>query len=701
MAYTALEKMRRFNADKYGCDVGPMQPALCDGASDGYDLKSAALRFLHERCENLRFDMQIEEEEARTGCWRGTSRGPGQIPYNMQMDINRLCLERELERFINSGATQDAFNVYYCFLEIFLGSYGKSNRMVELLSEYEANGSSLLMKHRDHYSHSVYVFALGLAIYETNDNFRRAFNTFYHFDAQGDDPEQNHAAANFFLKYWGLTSLFHDIGYPFELTFEQVMAYFRADDETRGRNNPYVVYRNMESMTKLSPRARERFEQIYDRRFDSVEALLAHDVTQKLGATYGFTEDYLAGLLKKKTSSPEDFAYYMDHAFFSALRLYHELMDAMGIDEDDGGARSEALQSAHVDALSAILLHYVVYRYSIAFCDEGTKPRLTMDMFPLAWLLILCDELQCWDRTAYGRDSRTELAPMGVEFDFDNNRLIARYLYDEEEQDKIDDYLWKFVAWKQAGKPGKAPELKAYSDMADENKSFVRDIEMLVDTTGIPLTVVCDIAPVNRGVKHVYLSDSSFLHLYDFAMALNARYAFEGHEDEVDSATLEKAFAAMSLEYKLSNINQVKSFSRYLNAIHCFYTDRPVDYDMLSAFTPEQIRIIAPMEHERWVRERQAMGWRYGDLYERIPAPDGVDENAWRKMLREQMRCHKHAMDGELTKERILRRVDELSSDGKNKDRMPFNSMLKLIKKFDGLRIYRFSGRTDQEDIAY
>jgi hypothetical protein len=61
MAYTALEKMRRTNADRYGCDVGPMQPALSDGASDGYDLKSAALRFLHERCENLGFDTEIEE----------------------------------------------------------------------------------------------------------------------------------------------------------------------------------------------------------------------------------------------------------------------------------------------------------------------------------------------------------------------------------------------------------------------------------------------------------------------------------------------------------------------------------------------------------------------------------------------------------------------------------------------------------------
>ena len=29
------------------------------------------------------------------------------------------------------------------------------------------------MKHRDHFSHSVYVFALGLAIYETNESMCR------------------------------------------------------------------------------------------------------------------------------------------------------------------------------------------------------------------------------------------------------------------------------------------------------------------------------------------------------------------------------------------------------------------------------------------------------------------------------------------------------------------------------------------------
>ena len=80
------------------------------------------------------------------------------------------------------------------------------------------------MKHRDHFSHSVYVFALGLAIYETNENFRRAFDRFYHITADADRGGGSRRAAHFFLEYWGMTALFHDIGYPFELTFEQVIS---------------------------------------------------------------------------------------------------------------------------------------------------------------------------------------------------------------------------------------------------------------------------------------------------------------------------------------------------------------------------------------------------------------------------------------------------------------------------------------------
>ena len=41
--------------------------------------------------------------------------------------------------------------------------------------------------------------------------------------------------------------------------------------------------------------------------------------------------------------------------------------------------------------------------------------------------------------------------PVAVEFDFRDNRLLARYQYDEKEQEKIDIYLWAYVEWKRNG----------------------------------------------------------------------------------------------------------------------------------------------------------------------------------------------------------------------------------------------------------
>ena len=65
MAYTALEKMRINNLAAYGKDVGPAQPVLFAGGLERTDLKSAALRFIHERCEGLRFDADVTKIEKK------------------------------------------------------------------------------------------------------------------------------------------------------------------------------------------------------------------------------------------------------------------------------------------------------------------------------------------------------------------------------------------------------------------------------------------------------------------------------------------------------------------------------------------------------------------------------------------------------------------------------------------------------------
>ena len=497
MAYTAIETMRRRNRERFGTDVGPMQPPLYINRRGRNDLKSAALRFLHSRCEELRFDLAREAEENETGVYQGMSLKSGQIPYNMQMDLDRLCLEKALESFIDSGVAEDAYAVYYCFLELFIGRYGKSSKMVELLSEYESNGSSLLMKHRDHYSHSVYVFALGLAIYETNEAYRDSFRSFYHLE----DRRENESA-NLFLEYWGLTSLFHDIGYPFELPFEQVLSYFEVQRKERGKGSLYLAYHDVEALTALDEVSKVHFEIMFGRHFETTSELLAWDIAAKLGAAYGFSEEYMLDVLNRKPTEPNRFGYFMDHAFFSASRLYQELAEELG---------AENLTAMHVDVLSAIMLHNSLYKFSIAFYKDKAKRKapLKAELHPLAWLLMLCDELQCWDRTAYGRNSRTELHPLAADFDFSGSTLSAVYYYDQAEQKKVDDFKRRYRAWEEGGEVGKPPRLKAYSDMAEKEQRFTADIEKIVDTSFLPLTIRPSLRKVDRRSKRTYLSGST------------------------------------------------------------------------------------------------------------------------------------------------------------------------------------------------
>ena len=679
MSYSAIEKMRQEHRERFGKDVGPFVPPLIDKEARGMDLKSAALRFLEKRCTDLRHSAEMEKREQEEHIYLGTSLLPNQIPYNMQMDLDRLCMKNELSRFIDSGVAEDAYTVYFSFMEMFIGRDGRSQSMVELLSEFESNASSLLMSHRDHYSHSVYVFALGLAIFETNTWYRKVFSRVYGFKDGGEGQE----SANAFLEYWGLAALFHDVGYPFEIPFEQVLSYFEVDKKKRGKDSVYIAYKNVKPLIQFSREDRARLKELYGRSFTDLADFLAFAITEKLGKDYGLTEEALEKKIRSKPGHPEENNYFMDHAFFSAGRLYQELAKIIGPGK---------LRKYHMDALSAILLHNSLFKFAVVgYKSDHLKAPLKADRHPLAWMLMLCDELQCWDRTAYGRNSRDELHPMAVDFNFAGESIRAVYYYDQGESEKIRQYKLDYDAWEQAGKdPEKEPRLKAYSDMAEPKQRFRRDIGQIVDLRHCPLTVKSSMRRANHRVKHTFLSTSNFLHIYNFAVALHARYVFQGKEKKATQEEMEREFNRLSLEYKLSNINQVRSFDTYLNAIDCFYTDRPVDFDMLTEFTDEMVQRFAPLEHERWVTDHQNMGWTAGNEYETLPLAPGVkDEKKERKDLRERMRMHKLTLNADADEETIRKHYESLPPVEQEKDSLPFNSMLKLLKKYDGVRIYR------------
>lgn len=639
MGYSALTKIREMNTKLYGIPF-PKDPEDFRNKRTITNMERSCLTFIRDLCQDLRFDPAKANLTDRSGG----SIQKNQIPYNMEMDIDRLCLENAVHRFMSSGTAQDAFDVYFCFLEMFLGDYAKAKKMIEMLAEFESNASALLMEHRDHYSHSAYVFILGTAIYANSVSYRKAYQDFYGLNDTYD-------AAHHFLRHWGFTSLFHDIGYPFELPFAQVKSYFGDTIE----DVPFVSYRGLDKYLALGdglahyadilgtelplPDPETGADGKKHPKPADFNSVLATRIAQTVGSPE-ITAKVVLDILAKKPGSPDAFAGYMDHAYFSATLLFHQLTDVLG---------TKNIKLGELDIFTAIVLHNSIYKRTLQ--EKHHAPALTQERHPLAYMLMLCDELQCWDRTSYGLESRRQLHPMWCDLDFNGEHIHAHYYFDkrlESRKEIAQGTYQKMVSQKFQGSIESLIRINH-----PETIGFSYETEFIKNTR----------------LSRTYLSSSSFLHLYNFAVALNSRYQ-SGRIDDKDETAMEADFDALSLEYKLSNVMQAKAFSRYLDSIGCFYTDKPVVYEPLDAFSDANMDVIGPMEHARWVDEKRSMGWSLDDTYTTLPNS---------KQLRELTRTHCLMIDD----------YAELDKAEQDKDTEPMNCMLKLIEKYDGLRIYR------------
>lgn len=650
MAYTAWEKVRKINVEKYGINA-PQQPKLFT-ENDEYTtkLEEECLAFIREDCEGLRFNPMYAE------CVdsEGDSIGKKQIPYNMEKDTDRLCFERAISTFMETGLAENAFDVYFCYLEMFIGKYCDSKKMIEMLAEFEMNASSLLMKHRDHYSHSVYVFVLGLAIYHNNAKFRENYRLTHMNGADVDE----HEVAHHFLKYWGLTSLFHDIGYPFELPFEQVKSYF--GDTIKGV--PFVSYEGMKEYTAFSEEEKAHFKNVYESDYDfkSITDLLAYSMNLRLGEEYGCTVDYLRDdVMDLKPVSPDAFGGFMDHAVFSGVILYKQLVEVLGV---------TALNKDYIDSISAIVLHNSMFKFSV----RNGKP-LPMKTHPLAYMLMLCDELQCWDRTSYGRNSRQQLHPMWFDMTFEGEKIKAIYFYDDKYEAKKDTCTGTCTKMRK--------DVEGYS----KDVKFIHDIEEIIELNiegSIELEMDVQFESVKKLRKlNTYLSSSNFIHLYNFAVLVHGRRK-KVKDPNVTFEELEKYFNESTLEYQLSVIWRTRNYGKYLDAVGLFYTDKPVIYEMVDKEdVDDKIEVVmGEMEHLRWNEDKLSLGWCYGNAYaDKCVGKDGKLEDD--KALRERTRTHKDIVE-----------YEELDEEAKDKDKEPLREMLPLLAQMDGIRIYKIPG---------
>lgn len=558
-------------------------------------------------------------------------------------ESDKRCFEIALKQFLVSGKKEDAFSVYFCFSEIFKlfgQGYENTKKLLEMLSDHEYHSGELLSKHRDHYSHSVYVFALGLAIYVNDSAYRANYLSFYQL-------EDNGVSAFQFLKFWGMVALFHDIGYPFQLAHEQIKTYAEEVWGKDGKSNPFVSYGNFIEFIELSPETRENLAKIFpeDQPFNNLNDLFAYG----LQVREGYDPKAVCPILTERIINQPRF---IDHGYFSAVILARQIFSLPEYNFD----------IRYLDVLTAILLHNNFNKY-----DAPDKHPIRFDEHPLAYLIILCDELQCWDRLAYGKVSKRDPIAWDFSLDIAANTLFVNYTYDSLVTHEYNDGLELNVKIN-----------KNYHEM--QEGTFVKKIYSYIET---PLKLVVKTQEKKKEKRsNLFASDDNFIGLCDLAKAIHASY--NDHCKSLSGEFISEDFGKLDLEFKMSNIEQAKSYAYKLELINCFFSRKELDYPVVEDFNhveanyKNNLGFLCREEHVRWVKEKLAMGWKYGTDYKS-------------REERNRKKIHKDIVPYEM-----------LTTEEQSKDELMVNNIIDLLKKFDSnIKIYNFrAGRKPNLEIA-
>jgi len=483
----------------------------------------------------------------------------------------KMLLSEAIYDFLNDQSKKKAYVVYSMFFDIYRTSADSNKSFVDLLDMlkgYEEQASTLSDGQRDHYVHSVNVFVLGLCLYSQNITVRNAFKNEYNSDlyhkAFRDDQEE-------FLFSWGTASLFHDIGYPLEIINNQMQKFiaFIAEKDKR-EIGPFISYTDF---GKLNGFVVGNDEHGIYRPTD----LMVENIQKYLHTDFDTTKRTVDGFLSVMQSNG-----FVDHGFYSAiivLRWYGELL--VGHDDVECIYFNQILPAA-----TSIFMHNA---YKNIFQKAPySLDTLSIQDFPLAYLLILCDEAQEWNREAYGIKAKSSLAVEDSAIYIDDNKISFHYvtstgLLEDAFLEKKRALFYKLLDIDGVFKGG----LKVTATtMTEQFISSVKNSDVL------PRLLVSNIEELAIKIHNDY----------------NKQQLQRNPDKELEYPTWE----SLPDTLKFSNVRQAQSIVEKLSWIDCFVEEKSdaKQYEM----TAEDIELLAVVEHDLWVEERKANGWRYGEV---------------------------------------------------------------------------------------
>jgi len=507
----------------------------------------------------------------------------------------KAYLRQAVLEFLEDETKETAFAVYRSFFDSYrITLEGESNPFIDLLDvllSYEERASTLIDKQRDHYVHSVNVFILGLCFYSQNPKFRAAFDavnldkSYYPFsyDTKGEE----------FFYRWGIAALFHDVGYPVEIIGKQINKFisFATEVDRQGQVKTHLEFDNFEefnTIAEILPK-QDFIKSYYDNHPSCayVDLLKPNDLlAHKLHLSLGVDLKTINAALNR---FPEIMAEngFIDHGYYSAiivLRWYGFLIQSCNY-------KPEYFYYPILDSASAILLHN--YYKNVLLKAPFSKEPLSPQEHPIAYLLILCDELQEWNRTPYGiLDKKRNLAEEASVLITDK-RLEMTYI------DKDTALPEQFSADKEA-------TLSKLLDMdALFPDGFSIRCEILETSATLPSLIDQETTIMPRQL---------LANLEKLAAAIHDLYNQKQLERNPDQPLVHPNFSDLPDALKYSNLRQAQGIEKKLDLMGWEIRPEESAGDVISEIPDDIVETLAAFEHDEWMRERFGYGWTFGEV---------------------------------------------------------------------------------------
>ena len=267
----------------------------------------------------------------------------------------------------------------------------------------------------------------------------------------------------------------------------------------------------------------------------------------------------------------------MDHGYYSAMILlrWYGLV----------GESFQHMEREVAQAAGAILLHN--FYGHIWQKLEPELPALKPERHPLAFLLILSDELQEWNRQAYGIKDKQRTLAAEARLEITEEKLAVTYITHN------------------ASLP---------ADFASEKKKL---LYKLLDMGGIFDTVSVRCKALKKSVlpkAQTGLTARPALNdLEKLARAIHELYNEKQLERYPDKPLKYPDFNKLSESLKYSNLRQAMDIPEKLKQMGFVMSRIDPSKEKVEKIPTEYVEYLTEREHEAWVEERKSTGWVSGN----------------------------------------------------------------------------------------